>query len=87
MVEVVTRGGTSAPRLELSLSLGLFSLSAISHSIGSLMMTRGGLELVAITLVLVFGRGSERGVGLFNFCLLRRTGGDSSSSSLEISIY
>ena len=86
MVEVVTRGGTSAPGLELSLSLGLFSLAAISRSVGSLMMTGGGLDLVAITLILVFGRGSERGAGFFNFCLLRGTGGDSSSSSLEISI-
>ena len=73
MVEVVTQGGTSAPGLELSLSLGLFILAAISRSVGSLMMTGGGLDLVSITLVLVFGRGSERGTGFFNFFLLRGT--------------
>ena len=86
MVEVVTRGGTSAPGLELSLSLGLFSLAAISCSVGSLMMTGGGLDPITLTLTLVFGRGSGIGAGFFNLCLLRGTRGDSSSSSLEISI-
>ena len=83
---MITLGGTSAPGLELSLSLGLFSLTTISYSVGSLMMTGGGLDLVAIALTLVFGRGSGIRVGFFNLCLLRGTGGDSSSSSLEISI-
>ena len=81
-----TLGGTSAPGLELSLSQGLSSLAAISCFVGSLMMTGGGLDLLAITLTLVFGRGSGIRVGFFNLCLLRATEGDSSSSSLEILI-
>ena len=75
-----------APGLELSLSLGLFSLAATSFSVGSLMITGGGLDLVVAILIFVFERGSGIGAGFFNFCLLRGTRGDSSSSSLEISI-
>ena len=83
---MITLGETSAPGLELSLSLGLFSLAAISYSVGSLMMTGGGLDPITLTLTLVFGRGSGIGDGFFNLFLFRGTGGDSSSSSLEISI-
>ena len=85
MVEIITLGGTSIPGLELSLSLGSFILEAISCSVGSWMMMGAGLDLLAVTLILVFGRDSGMGAGFFNFCFLGRIGGVS-SSSLESSI-
>ena len=58
MVEVVTLGGTSAPGLELPLSLGSFILATISCLVGSRMMMGVGLGFVVITLILFFERGS-----------------------------
>ena len=85
MVKIITLGRTSIPGLELSLSLGSFILEVISCSVGSWMMMGAGLDLIAVTFILVFGRDSGMGVVFFNFFFLRGIGGVS-SSSLESSI-
>ena len=85
MVGDITCKGTSAPGLELSLSTGLLSKTFSSSSVGSLMVTGDGLGLFPMTLVLITGQGSGARVAFFSFLRLRGTGGDSSSSPLEVS--
>ena len=80
-IKEITCKGASAPGLELSLSTGLLRRTFSSSSVGSSIITGGGLGFLPATFILIV-RASGRGTSFFSFRLLRGAGGESSSSSL-----
>ena len=80
-VKEITCRGASAPGMELSLSTGLLRRTFSSSSVGSSIITGGGLGFLPTTFILIV-RVSGEGTSFFSFLLFRGAGGESSSSSL-----
>ena len=66
----------------MSLSTGLLSKTFSSSSVGSSIITGGGLGFLLATFILIVDRVSGEGTSFFSFRLFRGAGGESSSSSL-----